>query len=360
MKALLLEAKDLQVHRGGRVALNLPELRLPKGEVLGLIGPNGAGKSTLLLTLAGLLAPSTGTLTFEGQALVTPGDVAAFRRQVTLVFQEPLLFDTSVAANIGMGLKLRGLGAEARKGRVLEYAERFGVAHLLTRPARELSGGEAQRTSLARACALEPRLLLLDEPFSALDPPTREALMVDLRQVLRETHTTAVFATHELMETLQLADALAVLRERRVIQQGPVGHVVNHPQDEFVAAFVGMETLLTGTVTYLEAGTYTLALGEQEVTGLGEPTVGQEITLGIRPENVTLSLHPETSISARNNFRGQVTRITSRGPVFRVELDCGFFLSAYVTARSREELDLQEGRIVFASFKATATHLVRK
>lgn len=356
----LLTAKDLHVNRGGHLALDLPELRLPTGEVLGLIGPNGAGKSTLLLTLAGLLAPSAGTLTFAGRPLVTPRDLAAFRRQVTLVFQDPLLFDTSVASNIGMGLKLRGLGAVDRKRLVMEYAERFGITHLLGRPARQLSGGEAQRTSLARACALEPQLLLLDEPFSALDPPTREALMVDLRQVLRETHTTAVFATHELMEILQLADALAVVREGRVVQQGPVGEVVNHPRDEFVASFVGMETLLSGPVKRLGPGTYTLALGDQEVEGTGEPAIGRVVTLGIRPENVTLSLHPEVSTSARNSFQGRVTRITSRGPVFRVELDCGFFLSAYVTAQSREELDLQEGRSVYASFKATAAHLVRK
>lgn len=360
MKPLLLEAENLRVHRGGRLALDLPELHLPKGEVLGLIGPNGAGKSTLLLTLAGLLAPSGGTLTFEGAALLTSSDSAAFRRQVTLVFQEPLLFDTSVEANIGAGLSLRSVPARDRRRRVRENAERFGVAHLLARPARELSGGEAQRTSLARACALEPRLLLLDEPFSSLDPPTREALMTDLRHVLRETHTTAVFATHELMETLQLADALAVLREGRVVQQGPVGNVVNHPLDEFVATFVGMETLLTGPVERLGPGTFTLLLGGREVEGAGAPEVGQEVTLGIRPENVTLFLHPEVSTSARNCFQGRVTRITPRGPVFRVELDCGFFLSAYVTARSREELDLQEGRAVFASFKATAVHLVRK
>lgn len=355
----LVEARALRVHRGGRLALELPELRLRKGEVLGLVGPNGAGKSTLLLTLAGLLPASEGTLTFEERPLVTSNDVATYRRQVTFVFQEPLLFDASVEANIGAGLRLRGLPARERKQRVLDSAERFGVGHLLGRPARELSGGEAQRTSLARACALEPRLLLLDEPFSSLDPPTREALVTDLRHVLRETHTTAVFATHELTETLQLADGLVVLREGRVVQRGLVGDVVNHPQDEFVATFVGMETLLTGRVQRLGSGTFTTTVAGHDVEGAGEAAVGQDVTLGIRPENVTLSLHPEVTTSARNTFQSRVTRITPRGPVLRVELDCGFFLSAYVTARSREELGLEEGRIVFASFKATAVHLIR-
>jgi len=357
---LLLQATDLEVRRGETLALALPELRLHHGEILGLIGPNGAGKSTLLLSLAGLLPPTKGRLVFENQALATQRDLSAFRQRVTLVFQEPLLLDTSVAENIGIGLRLRGVHAPERKRRIAENAERFGVGHLLHRSARELSGGEAQRTSLARACALAPQILLLDEPFSSLDPPTREALIQDLGRVLQETRCTAVLATHDLMEAAHLSDTLAVLREGRVVQSGPTGEVVNHPADEFVAGFVGMETLLTGQVLECTQGTFALRLGDQRLVGTGEISPGQEVTVGVRPENVTLSLHPESESSARNSFSGRVTRITSRGPFFKVELDCGFFLSAYVTARSREELDLMEERAVFASFKATAVHLIRK
>jgi len=363
MKALgpvLLEAQDLEVRRGELLALALPELRLRSGEILGLIGPNGAGKSTLLLCLAGLLPPSRGQLVFSGQDLTRASDLAAYRRRVTLVFQEPLLLDTSVAENIGVGLRLRGTGTLERQRRVTESAERFGVAHLLLRRARELSGGEAQRTSLARACALEPQILLLDEPFASLDPPTREALIQDLGRVLRETHCTAVLATHDLMEGLHLADTLAVLKAGRVVQCGPAGEVVNHPVDEFVANFVGMETLVAGRVKESAGGTFTLAVGDQEIVGTGDMGPGQELTVGVRPENVTLSLHRDTETSARNSFPGRVTRITSRGPFFKVELDCGFFLSAYVTARSKEELGLLEDREVVASFKATAVHLIRK
>ncbi len=362
MKSLgppLLEAYALEVRRGELLALEIPEFSLRSGEILGLIGPNGAGKSTLLLCLAGLLPPSQGGLNFQGQDLKTERDLAAYRRRVTMVFQEPLLLDTTVGENIGVGLRLRGMEASQRKRRVEENAQRFGVAHLLARPARELSGGEAQRTSLARACALDPQILLLDEPFSSLDPPTREALTQDLNRVLQETGTTAIFATHDLMEALHLADTLAVLRGGRIVQQGPVGEVVNHPVDEFVANFVGMETLLRGRARECANGTFILEVGDQAVVGTGEVEPGQELTLGVRPENVTLSLHPESGTSARNSFPGRVTRVTSRGPFFKVELHCGFFLSAYVTARSREELALGEGRELFASFKATAVHLIR-
>lgn len=355
----ILDARNLRVHRGNSLALSLPELQLREGEVLGLMGPNGAGKSTLLLTLAGLLAPSDGILSLDGAALRSAKELAAFRRQVTLVFQEPLLFDTTVAANIGTGLRLRRIEPAERRRRVMENAQRFGIAHLLARPARELSGGEAQRTSLARACAQRPRILLLDEPFSALDRPTREGLTADLRRVLQETGSTAVLATHELPEALQLADTLAIMREGRVVQLGPTETVVNHPSDAFVASFVGMEILLSGPVSRLGQGTFALAVGNREVIGVGTPELGQELTLGIRPEHVTLSLHPDGATSARNIFPSRVTRITSQGPLFKVELDCGFYLSAYLTALSKEELGLTEGRDVIASFKATAAHSIR-
>ena len=346
--------------RGDIQALSLPVFSLHEGEILGLIGPNGAGKSTLLLCLAGLLAPQRGRLLFEGQPLGTERELVTYRRRVTLVFQEPLLLDTTVEENIGIGLRLRGVGGAERQQRVAESAQRFGIEHLLRRSARELSGGEAQRTSLARACALKPQILLLDEPFSSLDPPTREGLMRDLGQVLKDTHCTAVLATHDLTEALHLADTLAVLRAGEVVQWGPVGEVVNHPVDEFVATFVGMETLLSGRVRDCAAGVFTLEVGDQALVGTGDVTPGQELTVGVRPENVTLSLHPESETSARNSFPGRVTRVTSRGPFLKVELECGFFLSAYVTARSREELGLVEGREIVASFKATAVHLIRK
>ena len=162
------------------------------------------------------------------------------------------------------------------------------------------------------------------------------------------------------MEALHLADTLAVLRQGRVVQWGPAREVVNHPADEFVANFVGMETLLRGRVRDCARGTFTLEIGDRELIGTGDVEPGQSLTVGVRPENVILSRSPEIGTSARNGFPGRVTRITARGPFFKVELDCGFFLSAYVTERSREELELEEGRELFATFKATAVHIIRR
>jgi tungstate transport system ATP-binding protein len=355
----LLEARDLAYRRGGVQVLDIPCLALEAGKVLVLIGPNGAGKSTLLQALAGLLAPLGGTLTFRGETLASKARLQAYRRSVTMVFQEPLLFDTTVRGNLAAGLRLRHLDPGLREARILEQAQAFGITHLLDRSARRLSGGEAQRTALARAFALHPEILFLDEPFSALDPPTRAALLGDLGRMLRRTGTTAVLATHDLDEALLLGDRLGVLLGGHLVQLGPPSEVINHPAGPEVAAFVGMETLLEGRVLSCAAGTFRVGVGNRQVEVAGEGRPGQLVLLGLRPENVVLARRPEAGSSARNHFPARLLRVRARGPFFQVDLDCGFFLSAFVTARSLEELELREGTEMEVRFKATALHVLR-
>lgn len=353
----LLDVEGLTLDRAGTRVLDIGALAVEAGAVLALIGPNGSGKTTLLKTLASLLAPASGRIRFRGEPLGPRPD--GYRRRVTMVFQAPLLFDASVRSNLESGLRLHGLPAPERAARVGEAAARFGVEHLLDRSARNLSGGEAQRTSLARAFALRPEILFLDEPFAALDPPTREALLDDLARILKETRTTTVLATHDQMEALRLADRIAVLRQGRIVQEGPAQEVFNAPADAFVAEFVGMETILAGRVAATAPGEFQVAAGGRLLVAMGGAEPGAEVRLGIRPEHVTLLRPPGDPGSARNHFPGTVTRIVPRGPFFKVELDCGFPLAAYVTAVSLEELGLALGSPVVASFKATAVHVLR-
>ncbi len=363
-RATIFQARDLQVHRGSARVLEVPALDLRAGEVLALMGPNGAGKSTLLLTLAGLLPPTAGTLHFRGTRLHSRADRDAYRRCMTMVFQDPLLFDATVAQNIASGLKLRGLSAAERQPQVEDWARRLGLGHLLHRPAHQLSGGEAQRTALARAFVLRPEILFLDEPFSALDSRTRGELVNDLSHILAETGTTAVITTHEQGEAARLAHRLAVMQGGRIVQLGGLREVLNHPEDPFVAAFVGMETLLKGQVVTCRDGLLFLRVrkdsGDRAMVALGEAQPGQTVLVGVRPEHVALSLQTDNTSSARNAFPGTVTKVIPHGPFFKIELDCGFFLTAFVTAQSLSELDLQPGRPVVASFKATAVHLIRR
>jgi tungstate transport system ATP-binding protein len=236
--ASLFQAKDLVALRGGVQVLEVPVLELTQGQVIAIIGPNGSGKTTLLLCLAGLLERAGGEVFFKGQAIIGSADHAALRRRVAMVFQEPLLFDGTVRHNIESGLRLRGIKKRERALIVEEMVSLFGISHLLDRSARKLSGGESQRTSLARAFALKPDVLLLDEPFSGLDAPTRQSLLGDLGRILKEYGTTAMFSTHDLGEAICLAQSIAVLNNGRLVQHGPAQEIMQNPADPFLVASV--------------------------------------------------------------------------------------------------------------------------
>ncbi len=235
----------VEVRYGKRQALVVPELTVERGETLALMGPNGSGKTTLLHVAALLRRPDAGEVRI-GDRRATRRATPGLRRRLALVMQAPLLFDVGVLANAASGLRFRGLGRRAAEARAGEWLERFGVGHLAGRNARELSGGEAQRVSLARAFAVEPELLLLDEPFSGLDAPTRAALVPELGQRLRETGTAALVVTHDRAEALALADRLGVLLAGRLVQIGDPNDLLARPATDDVAAVLGSGAPLPG------------------------------------------------------------------------------------------------------------------
>jgi len=233
----LIEIRDLLVKRGGRETLKIDTLTIERGETLAVVGPNGAGKSTLLLTLARLIKPKSGEIVFNGSPL-SKLDELAYRRKISFVFQDPLLMDMSVADNAALGLKFRGLPKDEIQSRVEKRLEQLGIESLSKRRASQLSGGEAQRVSLARAFVLEPELLLLDEPFSSLDPPTRSRMLEDLSALLAEDHRTAIFVTHNLNEAAKLSHRIAVIVGGMLRQVGPARQIKAKPADDAVAAFL--------------------------------------------------------------------------------------------------------------------------
>jgi ABC-type sulfate/molybdate transport systems ATPase subunit len=235
----LLAVQDLLVRRGGAAVLTLPHLTLAPGERLAVVGPNGAGKSTLLEVLALLRPPTQGQVWFAGQPVPRhPGELVQLRRRLGVVFQRPLLLSGTLRENVALGLRLRGQSAATAHSAAAAWLDRLGIAHLAGRRAAQVSVGEAQRASLARALAGAPEVLLLDEPFAALDSLARAALLDTLDVVLAEAGCAMVLITHDWREVRRLAEQVVVLFDGRVAQAGAVAAVEARPATPQVAALL--------------------------------------------------------------------------------------------------------------------------
>jgi thiamine transport system ATP-binding protein len=239
-----LRIEGLTVRFGATAAVDRVDLDLPAGSVTAVLGPSGCGKSTLLRAVAGLEQPASGTISYAGTDL---SDVATHRRGFALMFQDGQLFPhQSVAANVGYPLRLRRLARQARNERVAELLDLVGLDGFEDRMPATLSGGERQRVALARSLAVSPRLLLLDEPLSALDRGLRERLAGDLHDILRRAGTTTLLVTHDHEEAFAIADRMAVMRAGRIVQAGDLADVWAHPADAWAARFLGYADVLTG------------------------------------------------------------------------------------------------------------------
>jgi len=353
---------DLAVRcRLGDFALDA-ELACERGPLV-IIGPSGAGKSATLRAIAGVLTPESGRIAvnervlFDSQSGV---DVASQLRRVGYVPQEYALFPhLSAEANVGFGL--RGLARDEARARVRELLALTGLDEQRILKPRQLSGGQRQRVALARALAIRPEVLLLDEPFAALDAPTRAALLEDVRSLISKTGVASIFVTHDRNEALRLADTVAVMMDGRIRQVGTPGDVFGSPADEEVATFVGVETIAAGRVRSLNEGVALVDVGGQTVEGGGDVSAGDEVLVCVRPEDVVLSKVGEIDqTSARNRLRGRVLRVAPAGPFVRVEVDVGFALVALVTRQSVEDLGISAGLDCVATFKASAVHLIRR
>jgi tungstate transport system ATP-binding protein len=355
-----LEAAGMMVVLGGKQVLEVPSLRVSPNEVLMVVGPNGSGKTTLLLCLALLLRPATGIIAYRGVPVSESDHILRQRRRLAVVFQESLLLNSSVWDNVTIGLRLRGVERGDIKPRARQWLERFGIGDLARRQARTLSGGEAKRASLARAFALQPEVLFLDEPFAALDAPTRRVLLDDFEMVLKETRTTAVMVTHDRNEALILGDRVAVLMNGSIRQMGSPAEVFSSPVDEEVAEFVEAGNIMHGEVVSQDRGLACLEVGGVQLQVVSDLAAGSRVTAYMHYDDVTLTLPGSEAqpSSARNRLTGRIVRALPVGSMIRVTVDCGFPLSAIITRRSWEELGLETGRKVVAAFKAASVHLL--
>ena len=316
--AVEVRLEDLSRHYGPVVALDHLDLTLEPGELIALLGPSGCGKTTTLRLLAGLEDADTGRITVGGRDLT---HISAAKRDMGMVFQAYSLFPhMTVRQNVAFGLRLRKVSAAQRDKRAIEMLDLVGLSTQADRYPHQLSGGQQQRVALARALAIEPQVLLLDEPLSALDAKVRAQLRDEIRRIQLDVGITTLFVTHDQEEALAIADRVGVMREGRLEQLAPPTEVYSRPATSFVAEFVGLSNRLAGEVRG----------GEVIVRGCRLPLVerdtpdGQVVAL-VRPEAVSLASNaPEPGTEAGSGpLTGTVIAITFLGATSRVTVDLG-------------------------------------
>jgi len=329
------------------------------GETLALLGPNGSGKSTLVATIAGLLHPTDGAISLDEVELDTPEGrhVPPERRPIGVVFQDLLLFPhLSALENVAFPLRAHGVDTTEARARARTLLERIGLAERAGARPRDLSGGEAQRAALARALILEPALLLLDEPLSALDVGTRVRVRELVREELARFPGIRVIVTHDPVEASALADRLVLLEDGRVTQIGSADEIRAAPRSRYAADLVGVNAFHGRLERFEGAGRLSTDQGAVVVPWPDGFEVGDAIGL-LRPANVTLSLAPPEG-SARNVYRGRVTSLDVEGDRARVRVASSPPLVAEITLGSVDRLGLREGIEVWASFKAVEVQLL--
>jgi molybdate transport system ATP-binding protein len=342
------------------------DLRLPcVGPIVTvLFGASGAGKTTLLRCLAGLLQPDSGSIR-AGNEIWFDSERALFlppqARNVGFLSQDYALFPhLTVTENVGYGL--RRLPAGERADRVAQTLRQFELGSLERRKPRELSGGEQQRVALARAVARRPRLLLLDEPLSALDAPTRQRLQSELRRLLVAAAIPTLAVTHDRMEALALGDAMVVMDQGQIVQQGLVQEVFSRPRTLSVANLLSVETVEPGRVLGSEDGLLSVAVGDVKLLAVaGElPEGTKDVFVCVRAEDVVLVKGEESHSSPRNRLLSTVTRVSREGPLMRVDLDAGFPLAVFLTKQACEELAVAQNERFVALVKAPHVHLIAR
>jgi molybdate/tungstate transport system ATP-binding protein len=327
-------------------------LEVKANEYFIILGPSGSGKTLLLELIAGIWSSDSGKVYLENQDITrTPPE----KRGVGFVYQNYMLFPhKTVFENIAFGLKMRKLDKNEINRRVEKMMNLLGISHLADRLPRTLSGGEQQRTALARALIIYPKVLLMDEPLSALDRKTRDDLIHEMKEIHKNFDVTIIHVTHNFDEALILADRIAIMRNGRISQVGTSTEIFRKPADKFIADFVGSENILKGIakkdgekLTVIDTGNISIYSTEQKEG---------HVHITVRPEDIILSKE-KVETSARNVFKGHVKKIVDNGALIKLTIDVGDPLVVFLTRQSFLDMELNIGKTVWTYFKATAVHV---
>ena len=342
----MIDIKNLKVDLGDFLLQDI-NLNIKSGEYFLILGPTGAGKTVLLEAIAGLYPIIKGEIRIDGKEITK---LNPEKRGIGIVYQDQVLFPhLSVEENIAFGLKLRKYPKGEIKAKVGAMAEVVGIPHLLKRSPVTLSGGEKQKVALARALVTEPRVLLLDEPLSALDPESKEKMQGELREVHRQIKVTIIHVTHDFEEAVALGHRVAVLNDGSIVQVGTPEDFLRHPSSEFVARFALSRNIFSG-----RAKDGFIDIGGVKLRAITESK--GEVHLSLRPEDVLISKEPLQS-TARNCLQGAVSDVADRGSVVYVTVTLPPDFVCLVTRQSFDELELRKGVRVWITFKASAIHV---
>ena len=327
-------------------------LTVNDGEYFIILGPTGAGKTVLLESIAGLYPVRRGEIWLKGKKVT---HLEPEKRNISIVYQDHVLFPhLSVKDNITFGLKLRKQPRPEIAKTLNWLSELLGITHLINRKPNTLSGGERQKVSLARALSTKPRVLLLDEPLSALDPETREGVQKELRQIHERLKITAIHVTHDFEEAIALGDRIAVLGNGRIQQIGTPEQIFRQPNSEFVARFAMARNIFAGEVIAKDDANTIFRSGGAEIAVV--TNLRGKWHASIRPEDILISPEPLRS-SARNCFSGTITSVTDKGSILYLKVTLPPDFVCLVTRRSWEEMKLTRGQKVYITFKASAIHV---
>lgn len=348
-QAIAVELKQVSKRFDDFQAVQPMDLRVETGEFITLLGPSGCGKTTTLRMIAGLLDASDGEILIKDRRV---NDVPIHQRNLGIVFQNYALFPhKTVFNNVAFGLKYRNVSKAEMKRRVEESLELVQLPHLGQRYPRQLSGGQQQRIALARAIAIQPDVLLLDEPLSALDANLREDMRVELKRLQDQLGITTLFVTHDQSEALAMSDRIVVMRDGYVEQVASPATVYNTPATEFVASFLGHSTIRDATVKQANSDELLLEVAELGELRAAQPAqavnTGDAVRVVLRAERIQLS--PEQPHEAANCFPATVKTLDYQGQVARYFLDMG--KDSYQCINSIEGVPLAEGTSVWASVR---------
>jgi len=356
----IIEAINLSQIYEKKQVLKDVNLQLERGDMLALIGPNGAGKTTLLRLLDLLEKPSSGRIIFDGNDVTVSGrSRLKARRRMAFIHQKPIVFNLNVYNNVACGLRFRHENKRLIKEKVEHVLELVGMSDYHKRDARTLSGGEMQRVAIARALVTEPAVLFLDEPTANLDPTSVSKVEEILARIISEEKTALLMVTHDMAQGQRVARKIGVLVKGEILQIGSPNDIFLAPASTRVAEFVGVENILPGMIASKENELATVDVNGMKIQAITDLAPRENVYVMIRPEDITITRARENT-SARNNFEGRITRIIPLGPLTRIEIDCGIPLLGVITTRSAGEMALAVDSKIYASFKATAIHVIKR